>query len=205
MRKKSHISLAKFIAENSDDEALKKHRFSFYLGSILPDIKPSFLYKKHEINGTIPNLQYQMCRLMDRMEEKQEHSRKSVRKMGEMSHYLADYFTFPHNKEYPGSLKDHCSYEEELKQDLRSYLKTHEAKTNLNPKKSFGSVDALFDFVKKSHKDYLDNDHSVKHDIEHIVEVNHQAMEGFVELLKNHGQHKNYINQSHHVHHGGAA
>ena len=52
MRKKSHISLARDIVRNSDDEGLRKHRWAFYLGSILPDIKPSFVYKKHEINGT---------------------------------------------------------------------------------------------------------------------------------------------------------
>ena len=47
MRKKSHISLARYMVENLKDEELKHHKFSFYLGSILPDIKPSFLYKRH--------------------------------------------------------------------------------------------------------------------------------------------------------------
>lgn len=41
MRKKSHISLARYMVENLKDEELKHHKFSFYLGSILPDIKPS--------------------------------------------------------------------------------------------------------------------------------------------------------------------
>lgn len=52
MRKKSHISLAHYMVENLKDEELKHHKFSFYLGSILPDIKPSFLYKRHEMDGT---------------------------------------------------------------------------------------------------------------------------------------------------------
>ena len=54
MRKKSHISLARYIVNSLDDKELKKHRFSFYMGSVLPDIKPSFIYKRHEINGTFP-------------------------------------------------------------------------------------------------------------------------------------------------------
>ena len=45
MRKKSHISLARYIVNSLDDKELKKHRFSFYIGSVLPDIKPSFFYK----------------------------------------------------------------------------------------------------------------------------------------------------------------
>lgn len=39
MRKKSHISLARYMVENLKDEELKHHKFSFYLGSILPDIQ----------------------------------------------------------------------------------------------------------------------------------------------------------------------
>ena len=49
MRKKSHISLARYLVRNLDDGDLRKHKLSFYIGSILPDCKPSFLYKKHEI------------------------------------------------------------------------------------------------------------------------------------------------------------
>ena len=45
MRKKSHISLARYIVANTKDEELKKHKLSFYIGSILPDCKPSFVYK----------------------------------------------------------------------------------------------------------------------------------------------------------------
>ena len=56
MRKKSHILLARYIAKNTEDEELKKHRLSFYIGSILPDCKPSFVYKIHEINGTFPDV-----------------------------------------------------------------------------------------------------------------------------------------------------
>ena len=35
MRKKSHISLARYIVNSLDDKELKKHRFSFYIGSLL--------------------------------------------------------------------------------------------------------------------------------------------------------------------------
>ncbi len=30
------------------------------------------------------------------------------RKLGEVTHYLADYFTFPHNGEFDGNMKDHA-------------------------------------------------------------------------------------------------
>ena len=49
MRKKSHISLAKYIVGSLEEQDLVKHKKAFYLGSILPDCKPSFLTVKHEI------------------------------------------------------------------------------------------------------------------------------------------------------------
>lgn len=127
MRKKSHISLARYMVENLKDEELKHHKFSFYLGSILPDIKPSFLYKRHEMDGTFPYVSRHIRRLSegDALIRKKKGC-KYYRDLGQISHYLADYFTFPHNTIYPGSLKDHCSYEEKLKRDLRSYLKSGE-------------------------------------------------------------------------------
>ena len=57
MRKKSHISLAQFIVKNSDSLELNQHKKAFYLGSILPDCKPSFLTEKHQFNGTFEKVQ----------------------------------------------------------------------------------------------------------------------------------------------------
>ncbi len=119
MRKKSHISLARDIVRNSEDEGLRKHKWAFYLGSILPDIKPSFLYKKHEIDGTFEQVKKEVRELSDSHGKYREHATKYYRDLGQITHYIADYFTFPHNRTYPGNLKDHCSYEEVLK--LRDY------------------------------------------------------------------------------------
>ena len=111
MRKKSHISLARYIVANTKDEELKKHKLSFYIGSILPDCKPSFVYKRHEINATFPLVRRNIAYLV---EGKKNHTPKRKRmyykNLGEITHYVADYFTFPHNKTYPGTLKDHCTY-----------------------------------------------------------------------------------------------
>ena len=116
MRKKSHISLARYLVQNLDDRNLKKHKLAFYLGSILPDCKPSFVYKKHEITGTFEDVKREIRKLSSDYEKKYKRQKsKYYRNLGQVTHYLADYFTFPHNKIYPGNLKDHCVYEEELK------------------------------------------------------------------------------------------
>ena len=119
MRKKSHISLAKYIVDSLEEQDLVKHKKAFYLGSILPDCKPSFLTVKHEMEGTFPKLQQDLKRLLELQRTSQINMRVFYRNLGEVIHYIADYFTFPHNPHYTGNLKDHCVYEKHLKYSLR--------------------------------------------------------------------------------------
>lgn len=57
MRKKSHVLLAQYLANNNTAMNLQAHRKAFCLGSILPDMKPSFLTTKHEFQGTFLTIQ----------------------------------------------------------------------------------------------------------------------------------------------------
>lgn len=184
MRKKSHISLARYIVNNLEDGDLKKHRLSFYIGSVLPDIKPSFLYKRHEMEGTYPDIKRHIKRLSEgkKLVEKKK-GRKYYMDLGQISHYLADYFTYPHNKIYPGGFKDHCSYEEKLKRDLRQYIKSGDAARHKGSKAEFKNAESLCNFIQKTHDDYLAKKHNVEDDIEHIVEINYKALEGMTQLL----------------------
>ena len=66
LRKKSHISLAKYIVEDMHVPELEAHRKAFYLGSILPDCKPSFLTKRHEFGATFDLVTDEIRRLSER-------------------------------------------------------------------------------------------------------------------------------------------
>ena len=187
MRKKSHLSLAKYMVESLNDEDLRRHKFSFYLGSILPDIKPSFIYRRHEIEGTFPAVSRYIARLSEGKKVQKKKGRKYYRDLGQISHYLADYFTFPHNKSYPGSLKDHCAYEKQLKYDLRTYLKLKKGIQESIPQNAkedvFHTVESLCGFIQKAHQDYLERKHDVEDDIRHIVSVNQKVLSGMMDLL----------------------
>ena len=66
MRKKSHILVARYLADQMPaDKSLQSHRKAFCLGSILPDIKPSFLIRKHEYFGTFEEIQEKMKALIN--------------------------------------------------------------------------------------------------------------------------------------------
>ena len=187
MRKKSHISLAKYIVNSLEEQELVKHKKAFYLGSILPDCKPSFLTVKHEMEGTFPKFQQDLKKLLELQQTAQINMRVFYRNLGEMIHYIADYFTFPHNAHYTGNLKDHCIYEKHLKHMLNDYIQSGEAERNrVNIKLSvqnLSSAEAICDFIKNTHERYVKLKNTGEGDCRQIVSLCHQVVEAVIMLI----------------------
>ena len=106
-----------------------------------------------------------------------------MRRLGEIIHYIADYFTFPHNQIYDGNLKDHCVYEKELKFRLREYVKSGKAFRDRIDAKKFETPEAVCSFVKKAHEDYLKMKHGVQEDCEYIVRICRQVVQAILNLV----------------------
>lgn len=184
VRKKSHISLASYIINNTDRHDLRKHKKAFYLGSILPDCKPTFLTTKHEYKTTFEMLKGNMKMLTLGNEENSNNKRAYWRNLGQVIHYIADYFTFPHNSTFEGSLKDHCIYEKHLKFKLKEYLKNGEAEKNLVKFVQLESLEALFQFIAKAHEEYVRFKRSVQEDCRYIVNITVQVVGTMLYLLE---------------------
>ena len=135
------------------------------------------------MTSTFPAISKHIERLSEGEKVLKHKNRKYYLDLGQISHYLADYFTFPHNRTYPGSLKDHCSYEEKLKLDLREYIKSGRAAKQQIKKEKFENAKELCDFIQRAHDDYLAHKHDVEDDIRHIVEVNRKALAGMMDVL----------------------
>lgn len=185
MRKKSHISLACYLVNSIDVKELNKHKKAFYLGSILPDCKPSFITTKHEFNGTFDKVKRDIKQLTVECNLDNRNARVYCRNLGQVIHYIADYFTFPHNESYDGNLKDHCIYEEDLKHELRRYIRSGEAERNKDRFIKFETPEALFDFIKSAHDEYLKFKRSVQEDCKYIVNLCHQVVQSIIYLLQN--------------------
>lgn len=186
MRKKSHILLARYLADQMTlEESLQSHRKAFCLGSILPDIKPSFLTKKHEYFGTFEEIQEKM-KMLTEHSPSEGKERIYWRHFGEVMHYLADYFTFPHNRTYTGSLYQHNKYEKLLKNRLKDYIESGAASANAFEPMYFASLADLTDFIKASHERYLQKKRNIGEDINYILMVCFQAVQGIIQLCARH-------------------
>lgn len=182
MRKKSHILLARYLADQlTVDESLQSHRKAFCLGSILPDIRPSFVVKKHEYFSTFGEIQEKMLQLVEHgpLEGKE---RVYWRNFGEVLHYMADYFTFPHNRTYTGSLYEHSQYEKILKQRLKICIKSGAAGAYVFRDVYFKNLEELTEFIQVSHTSYLRKKRNITEDIQYILMVCYQVIQGIVQL-----------------------
>ncbi|MDO5409486.1 MAG: zinc dependent phospholipase C family protein [Lachnospiraceae bacterium] len=180
MRKKSHIGLARFLTNDRHQKLLTYHRYFFYAGSILPDCRPSFLTTKHNIENTLPLIQDYMERVrLHRVRTAATYlNRRDCITVGEILHYIADYFTYPHNSIYPGNLKDHCHYEQYLKLRLREYFQSGKAlDVKFTPLEDRMSTREIIRFIQQKHKEYLTlPNHSIESDCEYIIAVNKSVL-----------------------------
>lgn len=183
MRKKSHVSLSMYLIDNVDSVLLDEHRKAFIVGSILPDCKPSFVTTKHNMNETFAIVRTAINQCTVDSDEFKKISTAYFRKLGEITHYMADYFTYPHNDVFDGSIRQHCIYEKELKHALKDYIHSGEVYVNISLAKSFATPDELCEFVQDVHEQYLQADKSVYADCRYIVALCHVVVEGILNLL----------------------
>lgn len=171
MRKKSHISLAKFLVHNIKEHQLSVHKKAFYIGSILPDLKLSFLTRRHTFEETFDILIDEIKKITVDYDFSKGISRYYARHLGIITHYLADYCTFPHNSSYTGTMTDHVYYEKEMKFQLLEYIELDDIHSESLQGQILHTFDEIIHFIKKTHKEYLEALRAVKQDIHYIIEL----------------------------------
>ena len=183
MRKKSHILVARYLADQMPvEESLQSHRKAFCLGSILPDIKPSFLTRKHEYFGTFEEIQQKMRQLVE-CRSGRVKERVYWRRLGEVMHYMADYFTFPHNINFTGNLYEHNKYEKHLKNHLKRYIESGAVKSMEVQPVCFGSFSELVEYIKGRHDRYLLKARNIAEDVQYILSICFQVIYGILHLV----------------------
>lgn len=184
MRKKSHISLANYLVKSKGFEGLHEHRKAFYFGSILPDCVPSFLTRKHRIDTTFDILKKEIQNLTVDFDPEKGLNGYFCRHLGVITHYIADYFTYPHNHIFKGSLKEHCVYEADLRDAIKEYVASPEAKKVREKNGTFRTVDEICAFIQKMHEEYLEAVKVIKEDCRYIVELCHRVVDAILQVIE---------------------
>lgn len=175
MRKKSHISLAGYLVRELELKNLTRYKMSFYFGSVLPDLNPRMFREPHEFDGTYEQFKEYVLQIVSDARNGVCSERGLWRRIGEALHYLADYFTYPHNSSYEGGVKGHCLHERDLKYLLRRYVRTPEALEIFERQRELAweirDLPQLFQYIESCHEEYLEQRPSVEGDCRWIVQV----------------------------------
>lgn len=190
MRKKSHIILASFIADNLkanevDDLNLQKMRGFFIMGSLLPDCKPSFLVGgKHSYSVKSKMIEAALRRLTDGYRAGHMPDAKYWENLGEVIHFIADFFTFPHNTNFNGTLAEHCTFEGELKRTLKKRIRSGEADAFCFTDIRFANTGEMIAFIRTTHDDYLSRKRNIDDDIRFIPTVTYLVTLGVIDQIR---------------------
>lgn len=177
MRKKSHISLAKFLVDNMQVQDLMEHKKSFYIGSVLPDLKPSFITKRHTIDDTFEILIDEIKKITVDYDMDKGINRYYARHLGVVTHYLSDYCTYPHNDIFQGSISDHVYYEKELKYSLKEYVESEDNQRERISSQLFCNIDEIIGLIAKTHNEYLKVMKNVNKDIQFIIDLCYKVVD----------------------------
>lgn len=184
VRKKSHVLLGKCLADQLDSRDLRFHKKAFCYGNVLPDLRPSFVTVRHEYHVNFDMVCDKIKKLAEDCTFLDRYTSGYWMKMGEVAHYVADYFTFPHNAHYTGSLVDHTYYEGDLKNKLKEYILGGHAGQHCEKEVSFDSFEEVIAFIKKAHAIYEMKERSVEEDIQFIISVTYQVIQGVIHLME---------------------
>ena len=184
MRKKSHILLGWYLAERIDSKDLRLHKKAFCYGNVLPDLRPSFVTVRHEFNVNFHVICKKIRRLSEQFNFLEPYTSTYWTRMGEIVHYVADYFTFPHNEHFEGTIVEHTLYERELKIRLNEYILSGQAMQFTRNKKEFETAEDVIFFIKQTHDLYMRKRRSVEEDIRFIVEVCYQVVWGIIQVME---------------------
>jgi len=186
MDKKAHIYLSKFELSFLENTDAKKFKKSIMLGNLLPDLEPSFINVKHNLENTSKKVENLMQNIFENFEKL---TKTFVLRIGELFHYICDYFTYPHNPElWTGNLVTHIKYELKQHKELKKYILFEEYKAdilNFEFNQNVTTTSELFVEILNIHNKYLKEIPEIKNDCKYVVSVIYNVLRWFLNKLFN--------------------
>ncbi len=155
MRAIGHWEFAEYMLSAVLPSCTEAERTAFRFGSVEPDLNCTTYLKGilhgngvhgHNYEQVLPRIE----RLLQALSDREEIRVLDWYRLGKLTHFVADAFTYPHNGCFPGDLRAHMKYEHQLAVRFRWTLcSTAEAQTL--PTDCAG----LFDWIKQQHERYL--------------------------------------------------
>ena len=177
MQLRDHRILAVFLIDKMGRSMSFFYRRMFILGSLEPDRKPfTYLHgitKGEKFHGhNYENILPVMRKLFESPQSKNKLGIRDYYRLGKLTHYVADAFTYPHNRIFQGSLLQHCRYEQELHCEFVSALRRQGTDS--------GDLQRIrrFQDIENLHEEYLRHAGGCEADCGYILKVSGMLLKG---------------------------
>lgn len=175
MRTKSHRQLGIYLSDRFLAQATTAERTAFLFGCMEPDwnpatyLKGSFDYQR--LRGhNFSNAKDCIRHLSEELKNDAPGGVLYYYRMGKLTHYITDAFTYPHNDAFSGTLREHIQYEQILQEKFLNALRTQGQTQD-------GCVRGeLFHWILEEHRMYLDTPAAMENDIHFAVEATAAAV-----------------------------
>lgn len=165
MRKKSHWRLADYLMGDNEKPAIE---LMFKVGSVAPDFMLRSMIQGHSYDTT----SHRVHRRIIKLEERGRWNLISAYRLGYVTHYLADYFTAPHNMHGEFGFKAHCSFEKQQLHMLRGQLNQQRELS-----KEYNEELDIMEYLDALHEEYMAQSPEVERDCDYIVNVTEQVVD----------------------------
>lgn len=168
MKTESHKLLGEYLIGTVRGFCEPKYEKAFLWGCIEPDfnfltyLKGSGrirLFRGHNFRNSEACVHH----MIDTLQKNKDWGMREYYRFGKLIHYLSDAFTYPHNENFSGSIREHRKYEAELHNCFQRYIILKQCVPNEEKLRSVCEV------VELLHRQYLEAEVGKTTDVRYIV------------------------------------
>lgn len=171
----SHTRVANLLlAYVSDTCGVTFDENAFRYGNLKPDLTGTYLTKRHYPSLMYDEVMEKIRHFADRYTIEPVNGRELSVDLGEICHYLTDFFCYPHNDDiYDRNLLAHYIYEKRIALGIRRRLTRQDFARWTEPVIPAFTVDALLNRIEVMHGRYKNETarHGIENDLVFICQI----------------------------------
>lgn len=171
----SHTRVARYLLGHIEETCgVTFDQSAFYYGNLKPDLTGTYLTKRH-----YPSLMFE--EVMDKIRTfvatytiSQTNGRALSTDLGEICHYITDFFTYPHNDDiYHRCLLAHYIYEKRISLRIGKRIDKEKFEKWVAPVETYNDAEELISQIRKLHLAYIHETerHCIANDMTYICKA----------------------------------
>ncbi len=188
----SHIRVAHLLMDYVEQTCgVSFDQSGFVYGNLKPDLTGTYLTKRHYPSLMMEEVIDKIRVFVDKYTIREVNSRELSVDLGEICHYITDFFTFPHNDDiYNRNLLSHYLYEKRIALVIRRRMTEAKFEEWVSAVIPPIEIDALIDRINSMHEAYRTSNrrHCINDDLIHICRATAMVVLSIINIVYEHSE-----------------